>query len=113
MKDRTATIEHHPLKMFDGLLAITGYEAVHPEDCICFEAKGSHFLNYGIADHSLLWACTSAPVSDGDLVVCFENGHPQVCLYTRSTHTAQEGVPTIHSKKGIYAKVLGAFSLYE
>ena len=115
MRDRNEIIHQHTLQTStgEGVIAISGYQFIDFDQCDCFACYGNHFHSYGIADNSLIFTCKTAPFSSGDLVLKFDDGKPQVYLYTRSKKDIPEGLPVLHSKKDVYAKILFSLNLYE
>ena len=97
----------------DGCLLIRGFHDTDIDACFCIKAYGSRYHEYGIADNSLLYCSTNSPVSDGDLVLVFDEGVPTLYQYRKDKKITQDGNKRIlHDRRRIHAKVLGSFNFY-
>jgi len=103
------TIAAHP----DGVLKIDGFDGVDVDACFCIVAYGSRYHEYGIADNSLLFCCQTNEVTDGDLVLVFEEGVPTLYQYRKGKNVTEGGDKRLlHDRKRIHSKVLGSFNFY-
>lgn len=104
----------HPISArYDGHLLIGGFQDIDVDACFCIKAYGHRYHEYGIADDSLLCCCKTNAVSDGDLVLVFEEDVPTLFQYRKDKKITQDGEKRIiHDRRRIHAKVLGSFNFF-
>lgn len=109
----TDSTQHIISASYNGQLMITGFQGIDVDACFCIKAYGHRYHEYGIADDSLLYCCKTSKVSDGDLVIVFEEDVPTLFQYRKSKKITQDGEKRIiNDRKRIHAKVLGSFNFF-
>jgi len=105
----------HPIA-FTGpnAIQIEGLPTMKFQKCFCIYASGHRYHEFGISAGSLLLCQRGAVINDGDLVLVDVEDVLTIYQYRKDRKIKQDGEKRIlHNKSKAYAKILGAFNIYD
>ena len=104
----------HPISSGDqDALVIHGFEGTLDNGCLSIVAYGDHFLEYGIADNSLLVCSMTVEPQEGDIVIHFDGARPVAYLFQPDSDAeCDEENRLLHDAGQVDAVVLGSFNFY-
>jgi hypothetical protein len=104
----------HPIGIVnDKRIHIDGFEDLVYEDCFSIMAAGHRYLDYGIADGSILLCSQSVVPQEEDIVLTDDNGVMTLYLFRPTSKEKTDGKKRVLSDRSrIKATVLGSFNYY-